>query len=353
MIIYLLNILMIIVYALLFLYNSKFKNKKLFCILASINWILLSGLRHITIGADTEVYKLYMFDRTLYLSWNHIFLEFINVYFGGGVGKDPGYSIFEKIVQLFTTNYQVYLIIIALIFTVPLGRWIYKNSKEPLISFLMYSVLFYSFFSLTGHRQTIATALVVLLGYELIIKRKLFPFLVLILLAFTIHKSAVAFLPFYFLANIKINRKYLFSVLLVFIIIFLFRFEFMEIIVNIIGYDEYMYQYEGAGTWTFTTLLIVVFVVSIWKYRTILYHNPQAIHYINALVLALVFVPLTFINPSTMRAVQYYSIFLILLIPEIIFSFNRKERVIVYYMATGLLLLLFIRNNPHYLFFWQ
>lgn len=351
--IYLLNIALIAIYAILFLNKSNYKSKKHFCILTSINWIIISGLRHITIGADTYVYKVYMFDKVVHSDWNQILSNFLGIYLRGEIGKDPGYTIFQKIIQIFTVNYQIYLIIIAIIFTISLGMWIYKNSNEPFISFLLYSVLFYSFYAITGHRQTIATALGVLFGYEFIKKRKILPFIVLVLIAFTVHKSIIAFFPFYFLANNKITKKYLIFILASFPIIFIFRFELIRIIVSLVGYEQYMFQYEGAGTWTFTTLLLMVFVVTIWKHKIILSSNPQAVHYINALILAIVFVPLTFINPSLMRLVQYYSIFLILLIPEIILSFNRRERVIVYYIATGLLLALFIRNNPQYLFFWQ
>ena len=351
--IYLFNIALIILYGIVFLYTPKFRNRKLFCAMASLNWILLSGLRHISIGADTYVYKVYSFEISRKLTWYEIFNSFCLFFKGESLIMEPGYTMLERVTQIFTTNYQVYLIVIAIIFTVPLGKWIYKNSREPLISFLLYSVLFYSFFAITGHRQTIATALVVLIGYERIKKKQLFAFLGLVAVAFTIHKSAIAFLPFYFLANKKITKNYLITMLAIFPVIFLLRFQLMNLLVNIVGYESYLFQYEGAGTWTFTLILLLVFVVTVWKHKTILSTNPQAIHYVNALILAVFFTPLTFINPSTMRVVQYYSLFLMLLIPDIILSFNKKERAIVYYVATGLLLLLFIRNNPSYLFFWQ
>lgn len=351
--VYLINIVLIMLYAIVFLYTPKFRNKKLFCIMASLNWILLSGLRHISIGADTYVYKVYNYDISGNRTWDEIFNSFWFFFKGESLGIEPGYRMFERVIQIFTSNYQVYLIVIAIIFTVPLGKWIYKNSREPLISFLLYSVLFYSFFAITGHRQTIATALVVLIGYERIKEKQLFVFLGLVAVAFTIHKSAIAFLPFYFLANKKITKNYLITMLTIFPVIFFFRFQLMSLLVNIVGYEVYLFEYEGAGAWTFTLILLLVFGVTVWKHKTMLSNNPRVIHSINALIFAVFLTPLTFINPSAMRAVQYYSLFLMLLIPDIIMSFNKKERVIVYYVATGLLLLLFIRNNPSYLFFWQ
>lgn len=325
----------------------------MFCCIASLQWILLSGLRHISIGADTYTYKVNFFDITRYKSWGNIFGNLVNVLFKGAPGKDPGYQVFEKLTQIFTKNYQIYLIIIAMIFTISLGIWIYKNSNEPVMSFLIYSCLFYSFFAITGHRQTIATTLVVLIGYKLIKEKKFWFFLALVFIAFTIHKSAVSFLPFYFIANIKFTKRYLLIMSTIVLAAFIFRNQIMSILGKLMGYEQYIDQFEGAGTWTFTTLLIILTVVTICRYNIMLNNNSQVKHYINALFVALFFVPLTFVDPSAMRVVQYYSIFIILLVPEIIRSFNKRERTIVYYVAATFLIVLFAKSNPQYLFFWQ
>lgn len=348
------NIALIILYGILFLYTPKFRNKKLFCILASLNWILLSGLRHISIGADTLAY-FHSYNRTLWTSWNDLFNNFVEIIFHGSEGlgkdKDPGFYLFVKMTQLLTHNYQIFLIIIALIFTVPLGVWIYRNSKNPFISFLIYSVLFYSFFSITGHRQTIATSIVVLIGYKYIKERRLLPFILLTFIAFAIHKSALVFFPFYFLANKKVTKKYLITTLSIFPLLMFFRVPIALFFQNLSGYDYGIY--EGAGTTNFTVLLILIAIVSLWKSKVILKNNPQATHFFNALVIAVLVTPLTWVNPDAMRVVQYYSIFLMLLVPEIINSFKKDERPMVYFVVIGLLVMLLVRSNPQYMFFWQ
>lgn len=354
MIIYLLNIFLIMLFGSIFLwYKPSSQNKKLFCILVTIQLILLSGLRHISIGADTYSYKVDSFDITIHETWRDLVNDFVNIIFKGADGKDPGYHLFEKLIQIFSTNYQVFLMVIALIFTIPLGVWIYKNSIEPCMSFLIYSCLFSSFFTITGLRQTIATALVVLIGYKFIKERKFWSFLVLILVAFTIHKSAICFFQFYFIANKTITKKYLVIMSFVIIMMFIFRNQVMAILGNLMGYEQYISQYEGAAPWNFTTLLLILTIITVWKYKMILKNNLLSTHYINALLVAFVFVPLTFIDPTGMRVVQYYSIFIMLLVPEVIKSFSKRERVIVYYIAATLLIVLYVKNNPQYLFFWQ
>jgi hypothetical protein len=354
MTVYLVNLILILLFAGIFLWDrpSMF-SKKVFCVLVTTQWVILSGLRHISIGTDTYSYKVNSFDVILYSSWESICSDFIAGIFMGADIKDPGYKIFEKIVQLFTRDYQVYLIIIALIFTVSLGRWIYQNSSDPSMSFLIYSCLFYSFFALTGHRQTIATALVVLIGYQFIEQRKFWPFFALCGLAFPVHKSVICFLPFYFIANQKITPKYLVLISVMVSVLFIFRNQIMIFLGIITGYDSYIEQFEGAGTWTFTTVLLIMTVVTIWRLNVMLKDNLRITHCVNALLMAWVFVPLTFVDPSAMRVVQYYSLFILLLVPEIIKSFARQERSLVYYVAAMLLILLLVKNNPRYLFFWQ
>ena len=351
--IYLINILLIIIYGLFLLgYNTNSNKKKLFCILASLQWILLSGLRDISIGADTLSYKI-SFERTKNLSWNFLVDRFNGIIFQGKEGKDPGYAFVEKFVQIFTDNYQIYLIIIALIFTIPMGIFIYRYSKNACLSFIIYSTLFFSFFAITGHRQTIVTGVAIFLGYELIKKKKFLLYCAIIILLMTVHKSVICLIPFYFIANKKITFKYCISILILFVIIFIFKNNVMKILANTLGYEEFANQYNGAGTWTFTLLFIVIILVSIWKRKIILKNNNKDITiWYNAMFLALLFIPLTFVDPNAMRLVQYFSIFIIVIIPEIVKSFNLKEQSLIYFLGISILIILLAKQGLNYKFFW-
>lgn len=349
--IYLLNILLLFIYGMVFSQARSCKNKKIFCILASINWILLSGLRHLSIGADTLKYG-YYFEKVGNISWSSLWRERVDVFFRGSLGKDPGYIVFQKLIRLITSNYRVYLFIIAVIFTGALGIWIYRNSSNSLMSFIIYSCLFYSFFSITGTRQTIATGMVVLVGYECIKKRSLWIFLLLILIASTIHLSAICYLPFYFVANKEITNRYLLIYGCTFMGIFLFKGQIYRIASNVIGYDQYLPN-QGGRTLTFNIFLLALALVTLMKRNEILINKPMAKHYINGLLIAVVLVPFTFVNPAAMRVIQYFSLFIILLVPEIINSFKKKERLFVFLVACSTLIILLIKNNPMYMFFWQ
>ena len=320
--------------------------------------ILQSGLRNEAVGDDTHTYKV-SFEDQKYVSWSDAF-ETVTNYYKFNLGKDPGFAIVEKAAYFITTNYNVYLFLIALLFFSALGHFIYNNSKrlkDIVISYLIYSVLFYSFFSITGHRQTIATALA-LFSFKFLKQNKFIPFILLILIGSTIHKSCLIFIPFYFACRVN-KPKYIFTgALLLFPVFMVFR-DILVVYVQLIGgYEEYE-QYEGAGTFTFTIMFIFLSIVALFQQKYIMSQNQSNYFNFVAFAFAIVFLPLTWINPSMMRVVQYFSIFMLLFVPDILRSFEHYSIDIynrVRSIAVLVLLLLFIKSNwnaPPYGFYWE
>lgn len=352
MTVYLANIALMTVF---YLSKNSLKNvkdkKAFFCVTAMLQWIVLSGFRDITVGADTIAYKIYLFNVTMRRSWQSLFENLINITIRGMSGKDPGYPLLEKAFQMFSHNYQLWLVAIAIIFTVPLACWIYKNSKNPYISFVIYSCLFYSFFAITGHRQTIATGVVVFACEPLVKKRKLVPFLIMVLLMSTVHKSCLVYVLYYFLYNKKITDRYVVAVIAAMLAGFVFKNQMFRIFSDTSGYT---YEtFESTGSYTFSFFYIAVMIVAFWFKKDILAKNPEANHIYNGMILGMIFLPLTFINPAMMRVVQYFSVNVMLMVPEIIDLFDGKEKRIITALCVCMLTLLLVKNHPYYKFFWQ
>lgn len=328
------------------------ERKKWYCIFSGSLWILISGLRGLSVGADTYSYY-YSYLNVKNMSLNELFQNIVVKIISNADNKDPGYDFFVKLTQIISNNYQIFLMIIALIFMIPFMIWVWKESKNPLISFVLYSSLFYAFFSITGIRQTIATALVVLIGDRFIKERKLVHFLIVAFVASLIHMSALAFVPFYFLSRIRIKQSTIFLAGLVCVSSFVYKSQLKNLFISISGYDDYSATYAGAGTSTFTLLLLMLFVLSIFAYSRDEFIEENRRFYI-ALYLAMFFVPLTWLNPSAMRIVQYFSIYLVLLIPEMIEAvFDEEGKMIATITVVTILVLLLFKGNPYYVFYWQ
>lgn len=323
------------------------------CIVGTINWIILSGCRDLSVGADTLTYKIYFFDQISETSWETIKENFITYYTTGLGNKDPGYLVVEKLFSYVSINYQFFLIFIAVLFFVPMGVLIYKYSQHALISYILFSTLFYSFFAITGHRQTIATVIAVWIGSELIRRKKLLFFIIVVLLASTIHMSAICFLPFYFISKIRITKLTMIVYWILIICAYIFRNRFMQLLQLLIGYENYQY-YEGATGGTFMLLLlgIAIFITIFGNFTIDIEDYRQRIS-INALFVACIFCPLLLINPSCMRVVQYFSIFLLFLLPDLGQAFKPGESKSFFYTIISFLMItLLIINHPVYTFFF-
>lgn len=353
MTVYLINIFLVVFWGYLLLYNKNSdKNAQTYCVLVAFQWILISGLRHISIGADTEAYK-YYFDQVKSISWSKVFSNFWDYLFNGLDIKDPGYTLIQKVFQIFCNDYQAYLIFIAFIFTSLMAIWIYKNSKDPCFSFLLYSVLFYSFYALTGHRQTIATALIVFWGYKYIKERKLVKFALLAFAAFLIHKSSLVFIPYYFVANIPITPFYVLIALAVVFIVALMGSSLYAPLSEFLGFNKEQIEYAKGGAETYAAVLTLMCIVILCCYNFYKNRTENANRIFNVTLLTLMSSLLVFQNQSFMRIQQYFSLFLCVSFPEIIDLFEKKSRIYVYFVTFSLLILYLIRNNPKYLFFWQ
>lgn len=356
MTVYIVNILIMIIMAYWLFFDKKkdmFSNaNKIFCVVASIQWILISGLRDITVGADTIGYGR-AFENVKLYSWDYVLKQNYDYLFNGLETKDPGYTLLTKVFQIFCGDYQVFLLFIAVVFTVPMGIWIYKNSKMPWLSFIIFSTLFYSFFSITGHRQTIATSLVVFIGYKYIKERKLIKFLILSFIAFMIHKSSAIFVIYYFIANIKLSRTYVKIVAIVAIIIIILGRQLYAPIAIFFGFGEGMIDNEVEAGTTFVFCMLLVCVASFVLYKQIDKNREDSRFLYNAMFLTMMTTLLVMQNQSFMRIQQYFSVFIMLMIPEIVSSLKKREAMIVSVAGTVLLILLLVRNDPQYLFFWQ
>lgn len=334
--------------------------RKKYIVFITILLILQSGLRHLAVGADTFAYY-DTFERLKGISWKEI-LNTASAYYNLGEGKDPGYLILQKLFQYISDDYQNYLFFIAIIFFSALAYFIYKNTRmvsDALFAFVLYSTLFYSFFSITGIRQTLATALV-LWSYELIKRKKLFYFLLLILLASTIHKSALIFIPLYFIRSKK-AIKYL---LIAFMILLPVMFAFSDTISLFFKsmddtYNDYEHQ-ANLRPYNFVILHLVIFMMGLVTYKASLqqklYSNTW--FWYAALLLATFFTTQVFAIHGFMRVIYYFSIFNLLLVPHMFNLLAFKWKISPKQLMTWgiiLLVLLYIRGawGSEYKFFWQ
>jgi len=168
--------------------------------------VIPAGIRDLSVGADTGNYRdMFVYKRG----------EFSRALLTGGL--EPGFAIFQKIMQDFTTSFTVYLFSIASL-VVGLHLRIFKKLSAHLgISIFVFISLGIYLFFFNGARQAMAASIY---GFAIIalLDRKPFKYLLITLLAFTFHKSAIIMLPMYIVLGMPFSTKQFF--LLVFFTFF-------------------------------------------------------------------------------------------------------------------------------------
>lgn len=337
---------------------NRDRQRKKFIIFITFFLILQSGLRNVAIGADTYEYSK-RFAYYGYCSWNTLFEDFLNTIVG--VGRDAGYGLINKAVYSVSSEFQVFLFAVAIFFFSILGRFIYRYTSSVSQVFLIlcfYQMFFYTFFSITGIRQTIAVGFT-LWSFEYVDKRKVLPFLLLVLLAATIHKTALIFIPFYWLAKVKQGRMVLKGSLLALPFLFVMARPFARFLADLSGdystYAESTYANAGGPNYLIMLLLISTLAYINFNYLKTVYNGVYT-PFVNALAVTLALSPLVWIDPTLLRLSYYYSVFILGLFPHLIEILSAKYHPSQIYITVAVLIVvcfLIIYTGSYYSFFWQ
>ena len=339
--------------------NSYEQRRKFYIWFVTVLLTFHSGLRNWAVGADTYQYYI-IWGNTRETSWKDLIDDFI---IGGG--KDPFYNLFQKVIQIFSENYQVFLIIVAVIFMSVLGNFVLKNTSRishAVLAFMIYMGYFYGFFSITGIRQTLATALL-LISYEYLKKQKLIHFVLLVLAGALFHITALVFLPLYFVAKIE-NPRFVFGSAI-------FGFPFFMIFKNQLAilflkystledrFEAYASQYHLGGSFVLTAFQVFLAIYALILIKKVLKLGHKTYIMYNTFALALFFLPLQWVNPSAGRIAQYFAIIIMVWIPYLLDATageSEKTRKILYMLAIigfFIITLFAIQGIDDYKFFWQ
>ena len=336
-------------------YNRK-KAKYIFVV--TILLILQSGLRNWAVGSDTYQYYI-IFENVKLDKWNEIISSLYSF-----EGKDPFYNLFQKVFQVFTDDYQLYLLFVAAIFMPALGYFIHKNTtriNQVVLAYVIYMGNFYGFFSITGIRQTLATAFL-LWSYKFIVDRKISHFLLFVFIASLFHISALIFIPLYFISEFKKPKLLFRFAVLGFPLFMVFKNQLAVFFVNFVEAEDrfgvYAEQYETGGSLVLTALHVFIGVWALIVYKKMMIIAPSTFRMYNMFALALFFFPLQWVNPSAGRIAQYFTVVIMVWIPYLIDAtsvYNSKKRELYYFMALIMLIIftLFAITPGEYAFFWE
>lgn len=277
--------------------------------------LLLLGLRHqsmgIDLGYDNTTGYLAQFSRIAQYSFHELFsgLNFLHY--------EPGYILLNKIIGLIRLDNQFFLFSIALLSLIPISITINKNSKNPLISWIVYLGIPPFLMLFSGLRQALAIG-ICFFSLDLIKRKKPFHFFLLILLAALFHRTALVFLVAYPIYNMRMTRnKRIFS-LIALGMVFIFREQIFMIVNTLLNLSLII---DNNNAWLLLFVLIAIYI-----YCTVFPNKDKELNgYLNILYLACLTQSFGGVNMIVSRIGYYFMVILVLLIPKALSNISHKN----------------------------
>lgn len=290
---------------------------------------LFLGLRMPSVGVDTARY--------VYVFQNFNFIDFDYEY---------GYMVFNFLLRLLTDNERVFLLLTASIATVPAGIMIYRYSERPFLSWYIYICLYYYSFNFSGIRQSMAASFLIIAFMLLLEKRSVFLSIIVVVVASLFHTSALVFLLAVVLRNHKWKKDDVVFLVLSYVIIFVFRTQIFNLITSIF-YEDYEVVETDAYTWMLIHLVLLALIIYFKPYCD----NDHIVDLsLTIFTVGCAFLLLTSVGTNVMRIANYFNVFIVLLIPNIMKVFERKTRLVLIIGGVMVLSYLYyahLKNNPY------
>lgn len=311
-------------------YCARKKNvnkRKYYYLAALVILVLFQGFRSYSVGIDLD-------KKGGYLQ----FFEYVTV---KDVLGPPGYK-FEKIFVIYTyfiklvfDNFTIFLLITSFIIHSSIILLIMKYSKKSEVSILMYLTLGLFTFTFSGLRQSLALAITVI-AYREIQKKNLAKFIVVVVFASLFHKSAILFLPAYYLYNNSISNKTRYTFMsFSLLVVFLFNRNILELFNKLSSKSVFIL--ENNGSIRMSLILLIILVVSVF-FTNYGISNGSSIRQFrleknnkysrelsglsNLIFMALILQIFASQVTSFSRIGYYYYIYVVLLIPYVIKKIN-------------------------------
>lgn len=315
----------------------KFKNgKEMFLLVSFFILFLFSALRSELVGTDLIRYKEH------FLSYDNNSLR--NFFQPGHF--EYGYTIYSRLIYNITNgNFRILLVITSFISLFGVYKFIKENSKDYLLSVMLYFCLGYYTFTFSGLRQSIALS-ICLLSIKYIKNKKLFKFVLTVLLASLFHTTSLIFLPAYFISRIKLGKKSFFTYIFAMIVTYLSRDKIVGLLSSFLRNDYSVFDNQGSGYVFLVICFIILLLITLYKKILLLKNHNNNIWY-NFICIGSLIQVLATVEGNVHRATFYYLMSFIIEIPLIADLFKGKSKVLANIIIFLLSIALFTYSTPY------
>ena len=315
MLVYLVNILLIIVWAVIFSIGKRTKLKTIiFVAICFLQLYLISAYR-IGIGADYKMYSDGFFLMAVDVSRNGFNL-------GAYEDWEIGYILLNKFIGIFTARPADFFMISSLLPLVGPAYLVIRYSRNPFMSVFLYVNLYLFYLDINFVRQGIAMS-ILCFAYGFLKDRKFWRFLLIVALAACFHLTAIYMIPVFLVCLLKVNTR----TLLLYLFGLLFYYILSDGLLNIV-LSSFHSEYSGSifienGVfvhYAFYPLLLCAAMVFLSYYVKDL---TPTMHMLIHLTLMMGFWQIVMTKHALFERFSYYTmLFVILAVPEALKTFS-------------------------------
>lgn len=284
----------------------------------ALGCIIVSSLRFPKIGTDTFVYK----------SIFEIIGKSDNIF---GFAYEYGFVFFTKLVSSISSDFYAYLFVINIVIWLCLFLFLKRNSENFSLSLWLFLLLGFLDSSMCLIRQFMALS-ILLMSYKYLVARRLLIFILFVCLASSFHITSFVFIISYFMWNIKVGgKKALLCYIALCIGTYLLSNQFFVLLESLGIYSEYLlnsnYGLQENSKLApilnfFQLFLLVVFCMQCNRRCD----EPIINNMIALVAIASFFTILSFRFTQIGRVASYFSIFIIVLLPNTLRKLPVYER---------------------------
>lgn len=300
--------------------KKDFSNNKYFLLIYGLVLVFISGFRG-QFSVDYSNYYNYFYQVR-----NMSFLEVVTK----GINTDRGYAIFTKIINFFTDDCTIVMLVVALIIVLCYFLVFKKDSKIVWLSILLLLTVGSYYTSFNTVRSFLVGAMSFFCA-KYIYEKKTINYILCALVIATFQKTAIILIPAYFILQFdfsKLNKKIVFILVLLTTILFI-NLEFFTHMAIRMFYPRYYTSGFGltTGRSIATLLRPIGFLTFMFINRKYIdYQNIKEKIWVNAVCLfALISIFCVKID-ILFRFYYFFLPYITLLIPSILFKMNEKQR---------------------------
>lgn len=214
-------------------------------------------------------------DTYAYIShFQNLTTDFSEIWAAREETKGFGYELYLFFIKRFiSTDVNVYLMITASIQACGILKIYYKYSTNFTYSLMLFFLSMAFLYMMNGMRQFMAACIVFLFS-DFLFNKKTIKFILVVLLATTVHSSAIIWIPIYFVVQGKPwNLKVLIAIIAIVVVIFALD-NFTDLLSESLegtDYDGYTDQFakDDGSSMSHTLIALIPVALAFWKRKEI------------------------------------------------------------------------------------